>query len=150
MQKREIAWIVVLVLIVGACFYYFSHRGEKKEIQINVSARPPVPAPRRGAAPVMLIYFTLDTYYRLNSLKVSEVDSQHTNTVEHATWRLVSKSGSAPVKIFQYGQALEGMEPYLPGVQPEPLVAGARYRFEVSAGRLHGVSKTFIFPAPPK
>ena len=73
MQKREITWIVVLLLLIGAYFYFFGHRGEKKEIQINVSVRPPLS--RRGAAPVMLLYFALDNYYKLNSLKVIEVDS---------------------------------------------------------------------------
>ena len=147
MQKREIAWIVALLLLVGGCFYYFSHRGEKREIQINASARPS--PPRRGAPRGVLLYFTLDTYYKLNSLKVIEVDSQHTNAVEHILWHLVSKTGSSPVKIFQYGQNLD-MESYLPGVQPEPLAPGAKYRLEVSAGTLQGVSQTFIFPAPPK
>ena len=146
MEKREIAWIAALLLLVGGSFYFFSHRGAKKEIQINVSARPPLT--RRGVGPGLLLYFTLDTFYSLNSLKLIEVDAQRTNTEEHIPWQLMSKSGSAPVKLFQYGQALPGMEPYLPGAQPEPLVIGAKYRLELSAGPLNGASKTFIFPAP--
>jgi hypothetical protein len=147
MQKREIAWIVVLLLAIGSYFHFFSHWGEIKEIQINASVRPLVR--RRGVAPGLVLWFTFDNFYKLTSLKLIEVDTQHTNAVDHILWHLVSKTGSSPVKMFQYGQNL-GMEPYLQGVQPEPLVTGGKYRLEVSAGPINGVSKPFVFPAPPK
>lgn len=148
MQKREIGWIVVLLLVIGAYFYFFSHWGEKREIQIFPSIRQ---LPRRaGNASIFPVWFTLDTSYRLTSIKVTALDSNPTNAVARVLWHLVSKNVSEPVKIFQYGQNIQGMEPDLKGVRPEPLVAGQKYVMEISAGPLKGVSKPFTAPVIPK
>jgi len=115
---------------------------------VLASARP---VARRGAnASALRVIFTLDTYYKLTSIKVTEVDSQHTNAVEHILWNLVAKSGSAPVKVIQYPVNVQGMEPELKGVQPEPLVPGQKYRMEVTAGPLKGASQPFTVPVVPK
>jgi hypothetical protein len=150
MQKREIGWIVLLLLGVGAYFYFYSHWGEKKDIQIFVSIRQ---MPRRpGNAVTFPIYFTLDSTYRLTSIKVTELNSNtnSTNTAKHVLWQLVSKNVSEPVKLFTYGQNLDGMEPYLKGVRPEPLVPGEKYVMEIAAGPLKGASKPFVAPVIPK
>jgi len=154
MQKREIAWIVVLLLLIGAYIHYFTHWGETREIQVVASVRPMPPVRRRGGAtanpsPFRLL-FALDTYYRLTSIKVTEVDSLNTNAASHVLWHLVSKTGSPPIRMFQYAQNIEGMEPDLKGVQPDPLVPGEKYRMEVSAGKLKGASLPFAIPAVPK
>jgi len=153
MHKREIAWIVVLLLLIGAYIHYFSHWGEKREIQVLASARPMPSVRRRGGAPAgapaVRLVFTLDNYYKLTKVKVTAVDSQHANAAAHVLWHLVSKTGSTPVKMFQYAQAIEGMEPDLPGVQPEPLVPGEKYRLEVSAGAMKGTSPPFAIRAAP-
>jgi hypothetical protein len=148
MRKREIGWIVVLLLVIGAYIHYFSHWGEKKEIQIFASIRQ---LPRRtGNLSTMPVIFTLDQTYRLTSIKVTAVDSQHTNATEHILWHLVSQNVSEPVKYFTYGQNIQGLDPYLKGVRPEPLVPGEKYVMEITAGPLKGVSKPFTTQAIQK
>jgi hypothetical protein len=149
MQKREIGWIVLLLLVIGAYFYFYGHWGEKKEIRIFTSIRQ-LPS-RPGNAATFPIYFTLDNTYRLTSIKVTELNSNtnSTNTAIHVLWHLVSKNVSEPIKWFQYGQNIDGMAPDLKGVRPEPLVPGEKYIMEVAAGPLKGASSPFVAPAIP-
>jgi hypothetical protein len=111
---------------------------------------------RRGGAVAVTnsvpyrVYFTLDASYKLTGLELTEVEKLQTNEGDHILWHLVSKSNSAPVKVFQYGQLIKGMEQYLPDAQTEPLAAGVAYRLEVSAGSLKGASLPFTIPDIPK
>ena len=139
MQKREISWVVVLLLMIGAYLVFFVHWGENREIQILPSLRPVV----RGRARVNINYFTLDGDYKLTRLIVTEVDTNSTNADKHILWHLVSKTGSSPVRIFQYGQNIQGMEPDPKGARPEALIPGETYKMEVSAGKLKGASTPF-------
>lgn len=156
MQKREIAWIVVLLLVIGAYIHYFSNWGVTKEIQVLATVRPPLQFRRRGGAAAgtnaaaFRILFTLDAPYKLTSLELTEVDRAHSNAPGRVMWHLVSQSNSPPVKMFQYGQAIKGLEPDLPGVQPEPLEPGGIYRMEVSTHTLKGASLPFTIPVPPQ
>ena len=145
MQKREITWIVLLVLLLCAYLGYFVHWGGKKDIQIITSIRN-LPRNSRNLA-TYPIYFTLDDTYRLTSIKVTSYDPRHTNTVARVLWQLVSKNVSEPVHIFQYGQSIQGMEPFLKDKRPEPLIVGEAYVIEIAAGRLKGVSKPFAAPS---
>ena len=96
MRKREIGWIVVLLLVIGAYIHYFSHWGEKKEIQIFASIRQ---LPRRtGNLSTMPVIFTLDQTYRLTSIKVTAVDSQHTNATEQC---FVEARGRFDAQLFR-------------------------------------------------
>jgi len=155
MRKREIAWIVVLLLLAGAYICFFTNRNQKTEIEVVASIRPMPQFRRRGGvtpatnAPAFRMLFSLDTYYKLTGIKVTEISSQPTNGAEHVLWHLVSKSSSPPLKLFTYGQAIQGLDPYLQGVQPESLVPGVKYRIEVSAGSLKGVSLPFAIPVIP-
>lgn len=145
MQRREIFWAVVLLLMIGAYLIFFIHWGETKEIQIFPSLRPVV----RGRAPVFINYFTLDGDYKLTRLIVSELDTNNPNADKHILWRLVSKTGSSPVRIFQYGQNIQGMEPDPKGARPEPLIPGEIYKMEVSTRKLKGASKPFTTTDSP-
>jgi hypothetical protein len=156
MKKREIAWIVVLLLLIGAYIHFFSNWGQKREIRVVASIRPSLPmGRRRGGAPAVTnalpfrVIFELDGSYKLTGLELTEVDTHHTNAAEHVLWHLVSKSNSTPVKVFQYGQTIKGMEPDIDGVQPEPLAPGGIYRMEVSTRSLTGASPEFVIPAAP-
>jgi hypothetical protein len=145
MQKREIFWVVVLLLMIGAYLVFFSHRGGKKEIQIFASLRPVA----RGRARININYFTLDGDYKLTRLTVTELDTNSPNADKHILWSLVSKAGSTPVRIFQYGQNIPGMEQDPKGARPEALIPGEIYKMEVSAGKLKGASKPFTTTAIP-
>ncbi|MGA2554677.1 MAG: hypothetical protein ABSG04_00175 [Verrucomicrobiota bacterium] len=148
MRRRETGWIVVLLLVVGAYIYFFGHWGEKKVIQIFPSIRQ-LPRNTRNLS-AFPILFTLDSTYRLTSIKVTQLDSTHTNPGTHVLWYLVSKNVSEPVRYFYYGQNIQGMEPNLKGGRPEPLVTGEKYVMEISAGQVKGVSQPFTAPAIPK
>ena len=156
MKKREIAWIVALLLLIGAYIHYFSNWGEKREIQVVATIRPVMQGRRRGGvapntnAPVYRVLFALDTYYRLTSVAVSEVDKKNPNAMGRDLWHLVSTNSSPPMRTFTYGQAIQNMEPEIPEATPEPLTPGGIYRVEVSAGSLTGVSTPFTVPAGAK
>jgi hypothetical protein len=140
MQKREIFWVTFLAALIG--FYIYLHLPTKREIQIVTTIRP---GPRRTGTPSLSLYVTLDNYYKLNSIVVTPLD-EPTNAVHHEMWHLVATNGSEPVKIFQYGETVQGMKPYLKGVKPEPLIPGDRYQMVVTAGKLKGTSKPFTTP----
>ena len=141
MQKREIFWVIVLVALIG--IYFYTHRPPKKEIQIVTTIRP-TPGRRNGAR-ALTIYVTLDNYYKLNSIVVTPLD-EPTNALYHEMWHLVATNGSEPVKIFQYGENVQGMQPHLKGVKAEPLNPGERYQMVITAGKLKGTSKPFTTP----
>ena len=140
MQKREIFWVTFLAALIG--FYIYLHLPPKREIQIVTTIRP---GPRRTGTPSLLLYVTLDNYYKLNSIVVTPLD-EPTNAVHHEMWHLVATNGSEPVKIFQYGETVQGMKPYLKGVKAEALIPGDRYQMVVTAGKLKGTSKPFTTP----
>jgi hypothetical protein len=138
MQKKETGWIVALLLLVGIYFYFYTHRGGKKEIQIAVTVRP---IPRRSPSDTPFrILFELDSPCKLTSVKV-----QDTNAVPHIFWHLVAKGASPPVQLFQYGQIIAGMEPDLQGVETDALQPGETYLVEVLAGKIKGV-RPFVIP----
>ena len=139
MQKREIFWVVVLLLMIGGYLVFFVHWGDNREIQVFPSVRPVA----RGRTHVNINFFTLDGDYKLTSLTVTEADTNIPSAEKHILWRMVSKTGSIPVRIFQYGQNLQGMEPDPKGARPQPLIPGERYKMEVSAGKLKGISPPF-------
>jgi hypothetical protein len=154
MQRSQIAWIVALLLVIGVYICCFSHWGEKREIQVVASVRPVRQPRRRGAAPptngpAFQVVFTLDAYYKLTGIEVAPLDRNHPDAAQPPLWKLVSRSNSVPVKLFTYGQLINGMQPYLPSAQPDPLVPGAIYRIEVSAGNLKGASLPFTIPDLP-
>jgi len=138
MQKRDKIWIGVLVAIIGV--YIYMHRPQPQPIQISTSIRA-MPR-RRGSATTFPVYITLDKYYKLNSIIVRPLD-EPTNSVHHEMWHMVATNGSEPVKMFTYGENVQGMQPNLKGVKPEPLIAGARYEVTVTSGKLKGTSKPF-------
>jgi len=95
------------------------------------------------------VLFELLNPYKLTSLKVVEVDTNHVNAPEHILWHLVSTNGSDPVKNFFYGVNLPGMTPYLAGVTPDPLIPHLSYRLELEAGLIKG-STTFQTTEKPQ
>jgi hypothetical protein len=154
MQKREIVWIAALLLVIGVYICCFSHWGEKRQIQVVASVRPIRQARRRNSpaptnSPAFQVVFTLDSYYSLTGVELTEVDRTHPDAVKPALWKLVPKSNSPPVKLFTYGQVIKGLEPEFAGDQPEPLVPGGIYRIQVSAGPLKGASPPFTIPDSP-
>jgi hypothetical protein len=138
MRKREIFWVVVLLLTAWAYVHFFTTLGVKREIMIIPSLRPLGGGGRAGNRPVFPVLFQLDDYYKLTSLRAVEVETNNVKAPEHEVWHLVSADGSEPVKVFLYGQNIQGMTPYLPGVGAESLITNVPYRLEVTAGKRKG------------
>lgn len=82
------------------------------------------------------VNFTLGYPYRLTSLKVVSLSGFQTNKYILPAWELKSDSNSAPVKIFSYGQRINGMKPAISNTRAEALVPGETYRLFVEAGSL--------------
>jgi hypothetical protein len=133
MQKREIIWIAVLVLVLGAYYHFFGGRFAAKQIVIHASLRPS----RRAAAPVFPVCFTLNGDFKLTSVKVVPLDDDgQVNPATVPVWNLISDSNSAPVRAFLYGQQIPGMKPALANVQADPLTPGVVYQIQISSGKL--------------
>jgi hypothetical protein len=128
MQKKEITWISVLIVLAVVYVVFFSHWFQKRQIGITVSARPT----RRPGQTVYPIYFTLNASYEFTSLEVLPMDNDKFNPGAVPVWHLVSDSNSVPTRAFRYGQKIPGMKPALEGVHPDPLVPGTIYRLLLS------------------
>jgi hypothetical protein len=151
MRKREIFWIVVMLLTAWGYVHFFSNWGMKKGITIMPSLRPPGTfGGRSGNGSVFPVVFKLDNEYRLTSLKAVEVDTNKVKGPEHVLWHLVATNGSDPVQLFLYGQNIKGMTPYLRGVGPEPLSNNVPYRLEITAGELKGSAPFHTELAPTR
>src|SRR5208283_77056 len=109
MRIREIFWFVVLLLAAWAYIHFFTNWGAKKEIKIIASVRPPAVLGRVGGRGVFPVLFQLDQEYKLTSLEATEVDTNNVKAPTHVLWHLVATNGSAPVKLFVYGQNPQGM-----------------------------------------
>jgi hypothetical protein len=133
MQKREITWIAVLLIVGAAYYHFFGGRFAAKQIAIHASLRPI----RRAEAPVYPVYFTLNDDFKLTSVKVVPLDDDgQINPATMPVWNLVSDSNSAPTRAFFYGAHIHGMKPALANVQPDPLSPDVIYRILLSSGKL--------------
>jgi hypothetical protein len=91
---------------------------------------------RREASPP--ITFGLDSDYKLTEIKAVLLAEWQTNHDVLPVWHLVSDSDPEPVKLFIYGQPINGMKPAVPGAQPQPLQPNVAYRLFVTAGKARG------------
>jgi hypothetical protein len=148
MRKKEIFWVLALLLAGWAYVHFFAHRVEKKNIVILFSLRPIRNGGRPGNGAIFPVLFQLDGYYRLTSVEAVEVLTNNPTAPEHILWHLVSASGSDPIKVFTYGQDIHGMTPYLKEVRTESLVTNVPYRLELTAGKLKGneIFHTTVMP----
>jgi hypothetical protein len=132
MRKKEIGWIVVLLVFGGIYIHFFSHWFDKKQMVINASFRPS----RKADAAVYPVYFTLNDDYKLTALTVVPLeDGTHTPEAT-PVWHLISESNSVPTRAFRYGQHIPGMKAALQGVHPEPLEPDVVYRITLTSGTL--------------
>jgi hypothetical protein len=133
MQKREIFWIAVLLVVGAAYYHFFGHRSAEKQLIIHASLRPS----RRAESPVYPVYFTLNDDFNLTSVKVVPVDDDgEVKPGVIPVWNLVSDSNSVATRAFFYAQHIHGMKPALADVKADPLTPDAIYRILLSAGKL--------------
>ena len=128
MQKKEIIFVSVLVVLGAVYIAFFSHWFDKRQIGITVSMRPS----RHPGETVYPVVFTLNSDYKLTSLKVVPLENNQVSPAAIPVWNLVTESNSAPIRAFRYGQPIRGMKPALEGIRASPLVPGAAYRLLLS------------------
>jgi hypothetical protein len=124
MNKKS--WFLVTVVIALGVLYviYFTNWFRSKHILI---------ADNNRFGPVI---FTLGQPYQLTSVKVVSVSALESNKYALPVWELKSDSVSAPIKLFAYGQRIQGMKPAVANARPEALEHGTIYRLFLEAGRL--------------
>jgi hypothetical protein len=149
MSKKNIA-LVLLLLVMGAIYiFYFTDAFREPTIEISTRIRPQIaPKQRRssrsGVAPAPVapvgnsISFALNSKYKLTSVKVIEENDSKTNKYPHSLWHLISESNSVPTKTIFYGAPIGGMKPEYANTKPEPLQTNVSYVLQIEAGDLKG------------
>jgi hypothetical protein len=154
MSARSIFFgLLLLVLgLVYGCFFadVFGHRS----IRIMTSQRPGHPQQTGDVSlpPINQVLFGFDSKYEFNSIKVVRADDLATNQYPTALWHVVSKDHSKPIKVFTYGEPIEGMQPYLPDVQPDPLEPNVQYviQIEADSGKIKTQTNFTTVPLRPR
>lgn len=119
MNKKS--WFLVGVAVaLGACYViFFTNWFRSKHILIAHNER------------FGRVLFTLGRQYELTSIKVVSVSALQSNKYALPVWELKSDSHSIPIKLFSYGQRIQGMKPAVENTRPEPLEQGTVYRLFV-------------------
>jgi hypothetical protein len=147
MNKKNFMLIGFTLVLAAVYVIYFTDWFRPQTIQIFDTRRPARTGARTGAAANLLI-FGLGDYYSLTEIKVVPLAALQTNKLAQPVWHLVSDSGSDDVKQFFYGQKINGMDPAVEGVRPDPLQPGVTYRLFVTAGKARGQHDFHIGAAP--
>ncbi|HLX72064.1 MAG TPA: hypothetical protein VKV04_20805 [Verrucomicrobiae bacterium] len=121
MNKKS--WFLVLVAVaLCACYViFFTNWFKSKNILIADNER------------FGRVVFTLGQPYELTSLKVVSVGALSSNKYALPVWELKSDNRSAPIKLFSYGQHIQGMKPAVENTRPIPLDHGTAYRLFIEA-----------------
>ena len=150
MTKKNRALIFVALALAAVYVVCFTDWFRPKVIVIHhisremrMEHRPPgVPAPL-----IVPITFGFEKDWKLTELEVVELSAWQTNHDVVPLWHLTTRSHSIPLKMFRYGQRIQGMEPSVTGSRAEELQPGIAYRLFVTAGSAHG-QHDFIPVAP--
>jgi hypothetical protein len=121
MNKKS--WFLILVAVVLCVCYviFFTNWFKPKNILIADNER------------FGRVVFTLGQPYELTSLKVISVTALSSNKYALPVWELKSDTHSAPIKLFSYGQHIQGMKPAIPETRPIPLDKGTAYRLIIES-----------------
>ena len=137
MPRLKTVLTVALVLGLGGLALYMNMDWfSKRPIQISYRISPwmrNAPAGRRRPVSDLgtPIVFSLDSYYRLTSVKVVIAAEIETNKYAHPLWDLATTSNSIPTASFTYGERIRGLTSAVKGAVPDPLVPGVIYRLFV-------------------
>lgn len=140
MSKSKVISVLLLLLGLGALSFYLNRDSFAPDtIQISHRVSPWLKSGRPGAKRVNdlgdPVTFTLNSFYRLTSVKVVSAAELATNKYAHPVWHLVSESNSAPVSVLIYGAYVKGMHPSVKGARPDPLTPGTDYRLLISTDK---------------
>ncbi|MFM2295069.1 MAG: hypothetical protein RLZZ350_1482 [Verrucomicrobiota bacterium] len=141
-SRKEIFLVGLVLALATAYVVWFTDWGKPQIIPIGFSARPyVVPRTRRGADGEVekvnwSLTFALGRNFELTSVRVVDAAKFAADPKSPALWRLAGKS--SPTSGFVYGADIVGLQPFVPGMPPPPLVAGVKYRIFVDATKAHG------------
>ena len=141
--KLFIIWALIgLALVMGYLYVvYFTNWFSKKTIQIDAKRRA---LPRGSEEMIYPVGFALDQSYKLTSVKVVPLVNNEHNRFTKPVWSLTTKSNSAPIRGFVYGQAIQGMIPD-PQSPLQGLKPNVKYRLLLETRRVKG-EKDFSAP----
>ena len=140
MSRKKVIFTTIF-FVVAAGLYCYIYRDAFRRPVIEISYTRERMLRRRPANevdPTPHPTFVLGQDYRLTSVKVIALDELKAKGFAHPLWELTSKSNSTPIKIFNYGGHISGMNPPFSGAQPAPLSNNVPYRILVEAGRVKG------------
>jgi hypothetical protein len=129
MTKKNLTLLLFTAVLALVYVIWFSDWFRPKTVQIFHTSRN-LRASQQGG-PLENLIFGLRPEARLKELKVVPLDALATNQDVSPMWHLISDSNSMPVKIFYYGQHINGMHAAIKGVRPEPLETNVTYRLLV-------------------
>ncbi len=134
-MSKQTKFLIGLALVVAYLYVaYFTNWFSKNPIQIDAKPRA---LPSGSTDKVFPMGFALDQSYKLTSVKVFALKEKQINRYDKPVWQLTTKSNSAPIRGFIYGQAIQGMESD-PKVPLQPLKPNVRYRMLLEAKRVKG------------
>ncbi len=132
--------LLLFLLVAGLALVYaiwFTDWFQTKTVHISSTSRNL--RANQSDGPGGNLIFVLRPEARLKEIKVVALDALNTNKDAVPVWHMVSESNSVPLKIFTYGQHINGMHAALKGVRPEPLETNVTYRmFITAAGKIKG------------
>ena len=142
-MSKQTKFLIGMALVMAYLYVsYFTNWFSKKSIQIDAKPRS---LPSSSAEPVFPMGFALDQSYKLTSLKVFALKEKQISRYDTPVWQLNTKSNSAPIRGFVYGQSINGMESD-PKVPLQTLKPNMRYRLLLEARRVKGEKDFLINP----
>jgi hypothetical protein len=140
MNKKNLALIGLVLVLAAVYVIYFTDWFRSKPIIISHTSRP---MGRNGRE---MLLFSLGGDYSITEIKVVPLDEWQTNRMTPPVWH-VEGDGTDPVNHFVYGQNLDGLDPVVEGVRPDPLQPGVKYRIFVTGDSRKG-SHDFLWNPP--
>ncbi len=144
-MDKQTKFLIGLAVVLGSLYlYYFTTWFKGTTIMIDAKPRA---LPRDSTELVFPMGFALDRTYKLTSVKVFAVKEKQISRYDKPVWQLTTKSNSAPIRGFVYGQAIQGMVPD-PKTPLQPLKPNTRYRLLLEAKRVKGERDFLMNPRP--
>ena len=141
-MSKQTKFLIGWVLVMGYLYvHHFTNWFTKQSIQIDAKRRA---LPSGSEDLIYPVGFALDQSYKLTSVKVVPLANNEMNRFTKPIWSLTTKSNSAPIRGFVYGQTIQGMEPD-PQTPLQPLKPNVKYRLMLEAKRVKG-TKDFSAP----
>jgi hypothetical protein len=134
-MKKNLALILLVVVLGGIYVYYFTDFFKKPSIQLYAQLRP---MPSAVDSSVCTVSFALNGKQKLSSVKVVAAADLATNKYPHAVWSLISDAKSEPTDLIIYGSKIPGMKPAIPRGKAEKLVPNQPYVLLLEADKVKG------------